>query len=233
MFALLLAVPDFFAAVHAQDVAAVERMLKEDPQLAEAKNEKGRSAVTMALAVQKGEGFLPRAENKILDLILAQHPPLTDFETCAVGTGPEVAAALQKDPELRSRRSPNGWTALHFAAFEDNPQTAAVLLDAGAEVDARAKNEFNNTPLQVAMLTRSARVTRVLLARGASVKAVTHEGITALHEAASTGDAVLVKMLLEAGADPKVPSDFGSPLEIAEKNKHAEAAKLLRAAANR
>jgi ankyrin repeat protein len=88
--------------------------------------------------------------------------------------------------------------------------------------------KFENTPLQVALLTSSRGAAKLLLSHGAQVNATQAEGITALHEAASSGDVVLVRMLLAAGADPLAKSSFGTPLELAVKNRHEEAAKLLR-----
>jgi ankyrin repeat protein len=232
LLALLAAVPELFSAIHAQDVSRVAQLLEKNPALASAHDEKGGSAVSAALAVPSGEAFLPRADNKVLDLILARHPNLSDFETCAAGSAHDVALLLEKDPGLLTRTSDLGWTPLHYAAFEDNADAAELLLEAGAAVDARARNKFDNTPIQVAMLTQSVRVTRVLLAHGASVVAVTAEGVTALHEAAQGGNAELVRLLLDAGASPSTPSDFGTPLELAEHNKHSEALRLLRERAN-
>jgi ankyrin repeat protein len=103
-----------------------------------------------------------------------------------------------------------------------------VLIEAGAEVDARARNKFENTPLQVALLTSSREVAKVLLSKGAQVNATQAEGITALHEAASSGDLEIVRMLLAAGADPLAKSSVGTPIDVAVKNHHEEAAKLLR-----
>jgi ankyrin repeat protein len=226
--ALVLIAADLFAAVRSQDLSALERMLASEPALASSHDEKGASAVSAALGARKGEGFLPRRENRLLDAILRAHPQLTAFEICAVGNPVQVLAEITKDRELVRSRAVNGWTPLHYAAFADNAAAAAVLIEEGAEVDARAKNKFDNTPLQVALLTSSREVARLLLSRGAQVNATQAEGITALHEAASSGDVDIVRMLLAAGADPLAKSSFGTPLDLAVKNRHEEAAKLLR-----
>jgi ankyrin repeat protein len=122
----------------------------------------------------------------------------------------------------------NGWTPLHYAAFADNAESAVALLDAGSDVNARARNKFDNTRLQVALLTSSRDVARVLLGRGADVNARQAEGVTALHEAAVSGDLDIIRMLLEAGADASAASpQLGTPRELAIKHKHDEAARLL------
>jgi ankyrin repeat protein len=231
--AALIVAADLFTAIRAQDVKQVERMLADDPSLAAKPDENGVSPVSLAMAVRKGVGFVPRKENRVLEAILRRHPPLTPFEAAGVGTADEVRA-LTKDPGYVRSLAKNGWTPLHYAAFNDNVDTAAVLLDAGADVNARARNKFDNTPLQVSLLTSSREVARLLLARGADVNARQAEGITALHEAAQSGDVESIRMLLRAGADPKATSGkFGTPCDLARKSKHAKAARLLEEAMKR
>jgi ankyrin repeat protein len=77
-------------------------------------------------------------------------------------------------------------------------------------------------------------VTRVLIAVHADVNFKQNEGVTALHEAAQSGDADTVRMLLDAGADPNARTgtlDDGStgksPLDLARKAGHEEVAALL------
>ena len=143
LIALALATADpaaFLAAVRALDLPHVEQMLSADPSLAAARDAKG-SAVSSALGARRGkEGFLPRRDNRVLDAILKLHPPLTSLEVCSVGTASEVSAQIAKDPAFARSYASNGWTPLHAAAFANNAAAAAILIAAGAEVDARAKN---------------------------------------------------------------------------------------------
>jgi len=232
LIAMVLAAADlagFLAAVRAQDLARVERLLEGDPSLASARDEKG-SALAAALGARRGEGFVPRRQNRVLDAILRRQPRLAAWEVSAVGTAEDVRAQVAGDPAFVKSVAPNGWTPLHAAAFADNKAAATILLEAGADVNARAKNKFDNTPLQVAMLSQSSEVARVLLARGAEVDARMSEGATALHEAAQNGDAVSVRMLLDAGADPSLKMPNGkTALDLARKGKHQEAGRLLQA----
>ena len=233
LIALALATADptaFLAAVRAQDLARVERMLEEDPSLASARDEKG-SAVGAALGARRGEGFVPRRQNRVLDAILRRGPKLAPWEICAVGTAEQVRAQIANDAAFVKTYAPNGWTPLHAAAFADNAAAAALLLGAGADVNARAKNKFDNTPLQVAMLSQASDAAKVLLAHGAEVDARMSEGATALHEAAQNGDVTSIRMLLDAGADPSLKMPNGkTAIDLARKGKHAEAARVLQAA---
>jgi uncharacterized protein len=235
LIALALAAGDpgaFLAAVRAQELASVERMLAGNPSLASARDEKG-SAVGAALGARRGEGFLPRRQNRVLDAILRHAPQLTPWEICSVGSADQVAALVKGDPGFAKSYAPNGWTALHAAAFADNAPAATILLGAGADVNARAKNKFDNTPLQVAMLSQATQAAQVLLALGAEVDARMSEGATALHEAAQNGDVDSIRMLLGAGADPTLTMPDGkTAVDLARKGKHPEAARLLQAASS-
>jgi uncharacterized protein len=220
----------FFSALHAQDASRVESMLVQDPSLAAAHDEQGNSAVGTALSAPRGEVFIPRAENRALDALLARHPPLSLYEECAVGKPAAVRALLRKDREFVRSRSKVGWTPLHHAAFGNNVAVAKVLLEAGADVNAVAQNRFANTPLQVSLLNRGNEVARVLVAAGADVNVRMSEGFVALHEAAVSGNDEAVRMLLAAGADRDAASPGGrTPLDEALKNKHESTANLLRA----
>jgi len=225
--AALLVAADLFSAIRAQDLAQVEKLLTADPSLAAKTDDKGVSPISLAMGARKGEGFVPRKQNRVLDALLRRNPPLSPFETAGLGTGDQVRA-LAKDPEYVRSVAKNGWTPLHYAAFNDNADAVATLVDAGADVNVRAKNKFDNTPLQVSLLTSSREAARALIARGADVNARQAEGITALHEAAQSGDLEIIRMLLAAGADPRAKSaKFGTPRDLARKSKHPEAARVL------
>src|SRR4051812_42804064 len=158
----VLLVADLFTAIRAQDLAQVEKLLTNDPSLAAKADDNGVSPVSLAMGARKGEGFVPRKENRVLDALLRRNPPLSPFEAAGLGSADQVRA-LTKNPEYVRSVANNGWTPLHYAAFNDNASTAAALLDAGAEVNARAKNKFDNTPLQVSLLTSSREAARVLI----------------------------------------------------------------------
>jgi ankyrin repeat protein len=61
------------------------------------------------------------------------------------GTTAEVASVLDRNPELVHQKDAEGATALHYAAFYGHSDVARLLIDRGAEINAR-DGKFNATP---------------------------------------------------------------------------------------
>jgi ankyrin repeat protein len=231
LFALFLAVTpsDFIQAIRGQDAAKVASMLESDPSLANAKSEKGRSAVTLAMfTLVNKTSFLRPAQNPILQSLLARHPQLDLWETAALGTPDELAKML-KGRQVNELND-IGWTPLHYAGFAGNVPNVKLLLDRGADMRIRAKTKFRNSPFLASMLIGDYDTIKLFLDRGADVLERQGEGDTALHEAAASGDFPMVKMLVEHGSDVHARDDDGKlPLDYAVEHKHAEVADFLRA----
>ena len=93
----------------------------------------------------------------------------------------------------------DGMTALHWAVYHDDADTAKRLLAAGADV--KAQNRYGVTPLSLACTNGSAALVDLLLAAGADANAPLRGGETPLMTAARTGKLGPVKALLAHGAD--------------------------------
>jgi ankyrin repeat protein len=94
-----------------------------------------------------------------------------------------------------------GDTMLMIAMAAGDLETATMLLDAGADVE--AWNDRGRTALMQAALRSDVESIELLIARGADVDAINRFGRNALHLAAERGDADAVGGLLEHGADPR------------------------------
>jgi adenosylhomocysteine nucleosidase len=211
---------DMMAAVAAGDTAAVQRLLAADPSLASARGDDGVSAVLLARY---------RFDRPTMDAILAADPEIDVFEAAALGRLDRLDAALFADPGLVRAYSPDGFTALHLAAFFGKPEAVHRLLSAGAPVDAFTHNDLANQPLHAAAAGRSVEICRALLAAGADVNARQHGGFTPLHEAAQQGDDEKVELFLSAGADPMLRAEDGrTAADLAEAAGHVDVANRLR-----
>ena len=94
---------------------------------------------------------------------------------------------------------PDGATALHWAAHWDDLGTAILLMQAGA--DANARNELGVPPLWLAALNASPALAGALLDAGADPNASLPSGEAVLMTTARTGSAELVRALVTAGAE--------------------------------
>lgn len=93
----------------------------------------------------------------------------------------------------------DGMTALHWAAYHDDLQTARLLV--GARADANAANRYGVTPLALACTNGNEALVKLLLEAGAAPNAALPGNETALMTAARTGRLGPVQALLARGAD--------------------------------
>ena len=105
---------------------------------------------------------------------------------------------------------PEGWTALHLAAFDDHPAVIDFLANHGAELGHQGKGSTRMTPIRVAVTRDNPESVKILLALGADPLEKTPQGFTLLHEAANIGNRNIVEQLLSAGCDPLAKASDGS-----------------------
>src|SRR5579864_6999947 len=101
-----------FELIDAGDVAGVERLLADDPGSSCLRDDQGLSPVVHA-------AYRGRTD------IVAVLPPLDGWDRLVRGESEGLPAP--------DEWSPDGFTALHLAAFAHNADAARVLLDEGAD----------------------------------------------------------------------------------------------------
>ena len=154
-----------------------------------------------------------------------------------------VQALLAQDPSLAKARSPGdhyetGVTALHLAACGGHLEVARALVEAGAGVNAIAKD---GSPLSMAVWEGKRELVVFLLQAGADSGACAANGETALHAAAYKGDLEAARLLIAHGAPVNCRTTCGttdlfvtsppvcgeSPLHLAAAYGHREIVELL------
>jgi prolyl 4-hydroxylase len=88
----------------------------------------------------------------------------------ASGASIDLTGVLDSQPEVINVRDANGWTALHEAVRKGSFDSVQVLLDRGAEVNARTgQREEGESPLALALRLHgdSAPIVNLLRERGA------------------------------------------------------------------
>ena len=201
------------------DVSTLRSLLESEPDLANLRTEQGESPLLLAAYHQQPAAVA----------VLAEHARLDVFEAAVVGRADRLDELLSAEPGLVRARTPDGWTALHLAAFFGPPASTERLLAHGADVSAVSQNTQANTPLHAALAGRGdAAVVDLLLSAGADVNAAAAQGVTPLHVAASRGSRELITRLLARGANPGATmADGTTPAGMAQDRGHPEAAALL------
>ena len=98
------------------------------------------------------------------------------------------------DTNFNSRDSRNR-TPLHWApVHRANPYVIDLLINNGADVNAR--DDLQMTPLHLAAKTNRIVSAKKLIARGASLKAISKNGFSVLHMAIVGGHLEMAKMLI-------------------------------------
>jgi ankyrin repeat protein len=145
----------------------------------------------------------------------------------AVRAGDSAAVrSLLRQKVAVNAAQPDGMTALHWAAYEDQPDMVQMLLAAGA--NAKAASRAGITPLELATENGNPAIVDRLLQAGADPNAAA-AGQTALHVAAHTGNVAVAKLLVALGAavDARERWFSETPLMLAAAGNHPTLVKYL------
>ncbi|KAI9894511.1 MAG: hypothetical protein M1814_001865 [Vezdaea aestivalis] len=152
---------------------------------------------------------------------------LTLFEAVKRGDDDKVSLLLQeKGFDIDLKELSSGRTALHEAVMNEQELVVKLLLENGADIE--AKNSHGSTALVLAAFGGEEQIVKLLLENGADIEAKNSSGLTALLMAIPWNE-VVIKLLLERGADTEVKDEEEgqTPLHSTVKRKSHSAAKLL------
>jgi ankyrin repeat protein len=211
---------ELFDAIAKGDVGRLSRVVAEKPALAGARAPDGVSALLYARY---------RDNLAAVETLLRANPPIDVFDAAALGRTGRLRDLIARQPDLIAAFSADGYTPLHLAAFFGQAETARVLIQAGASVNAVSRNDMHVTPLHSAAAARRDEVARMLIDAGADVNAKEQGGFSPLHAAAQNGDVDLIDLLLDHGARLDARTDDGkTAADLAEAANHLMLAKRLR-----
>ena len=174
--------------------------LKIDPTLLSFVDSRGASLLMLSFYFRNQE---------LSNYILSVKKPSNIYEAVIAGDVDATKSFLASDPKSINKHSPDGFTALGFAAFFARPALAKYLLEQGADPNIPSNNDFKVAPLHSAVAAKSLEITLLLLEHGAEVNARQQNDVTPLHAAAHNSSLAIVNALLQAGADKHLKTKDG------------------------
>jgi ankyrin repeat protein len=148
------------------------------------------------------------------------------FKAIKSGESEQVRKLISENPKLIDARAVMGKTALHLAVESGNSNMVALLVEAGAEVNAKGDSV---TPLHLAAFYGNAPIAETLIKAGAHVDALGYRhNDTPLHVAALHGHVNVVNLLLAHGADAGAENMLHkTALQLAQENQRTSVIAVL------
>ncbi|EAX95817.1 ankyrin repeat protein, putative [Trichomonas vaginalis G3] len=123
-------------------------------------------------------------------------------------------------------KNKDGCTSLHYAARNNNKETAEILISNGADIN--AKNKDGCTSLHYAARLNNKETAEILISNGADINAKNKDGCTSLHYAARYNSKETAEILISNGADINAKDEDGwTSLHYAARNNNKETAEIL------
>ncbi len=216
---------DIHLAVKKGELDTVKRLIQEKPDLLNSLNNRNRTPLDEAcirgrLAVAKylyELGAKTAHHSPVLQTVHGYAHPKTKLDL--------VAYFLLKDKTQAQKPNDLGITPLHWAGNE-MAETIEMLLNCGAEINARDKNGY--TALHHYTQWWRKDNSELLIRKGADIDAVDMNGRTSLHWAAIIGRAEKTALLLKYHANREIKDRFGkTAIDYSIKYAHRDVYDLL------
>lgn len=212
------------AAIRKDDLAALKQLVEARPSLVDGEDANGVTPLMQAAYLERGT---------MIEYLRDKRAAPNLFEACIIGDVDRLKRFLAEGIDV-NQRSPDGFPLLGLAVFFRQRDTAKLLIDAGADVNARSRNTFNVAPVHGAVARGDIDTLELLLSKGADPNLVQQRWLRPIHEAAASGSLRIVALLLMFGADPAAVTEDGrAPADFAKASGHTALAELLRSKAGK
>jgi len=213
---------EFFTLADADNADGLEKALKAAPETFRIRNEAGETLFLYCVF---------RGKTKCAE-VLQRRGGQSLHEAALAGDAERVAVLARAAPWAIDTLSPDGWTALHLAAFLGQGRSLVGLLDHGADAHIFGRAFESNLPIHAAAAGRrvdKASFAKLVAATG-NPDALQKQGYTALMIAAANGFSDAIDVLLAAGADKTIKTPDGkTPADFARERGHMALAEKLSA----
>lgn len=211
-------IEELFGAIRDRNLARVTELIASDPAVLSRRNAQGISPLSWAAYLE-----LP----VMVEALRARRGTPDFHEACIVGDDAVVRAALAGGQDVDAP-APDGFVPLGLAVFFRQGAIARLLIDAGADVNARAANAQQVAPVHAAVARNDLAMLELLLLQGADPDAPQARGFRPLHGAALGGHTAAVALLLMFGADVAAATEEGQrAADLARRSGHTALAERL------
>lgn len=210
---------ELFEAIQHGDETTVKQLIDQSPDLVNAVNDRGVSAVLWSKYV---------GQIAITSLLIECGARLDVFSAAACDATDTLATLLDANPASANAYAADGFQPLGLASFFGSFDAAKLLIERGAQINNPSKNGMRVMPLHSAVAGDYVDIAKLLLEHGAQVNVTQADAFMPLHGAAQNGNVAIIRLLLGYGADTSVTAENGkTPLDYARESGNAEAVALL------
>src|SRR4030042_6269818 len=182
---------------------------------------KKKTSIILALAITVMLGTVVHSQSATDDL----------FAAVEKNDIPKVRFLLPLGADVNAKDPYASMTPLMMAAYDGYTEIAKLLIEKGAEVNAKGGGDMDMTPLIYAASQDRLDMVKLLIENGANVNVKTKYGWTPLFFAASRGKVDTDKLFMDKGGDGNVKLPRGeTALSEAEKAGKTDLVKMLRQA---